>query len=124
MTWYVDIGNSSIKWALLKDNQLAPSERYQRTSAGHAEDLDAAWGNLSSPEELICSCVAGDAFEQAMTTWCQQVWDLTPVFIRTTQQALGVTNAYVNPEQLGVDRWAAMIAAHQMNPKALSLIHI
>jgi type III pantothenate kinase len=122
MTWYVDIGNSSIKWAQLKAKELTPSERYQRTTAGHAEDLDAAWGNLSSPKELVCSCVAGESFEQAMITWCQQVWGITPVFIRTTQQAMGVTNAYVNPEQLGVDRWAAMIAAHQMNPKACCVV--
>lgn len=122
MTWYVDIGNSRIKWAPLKGKKLAAGKSYQRTTAGHAEDLDAAWGNLSAPKEVVCSCVAGEAFEQAMTTWCQQVWELTPVFIRATQQAMGVTNAYVEPEQLGADRWAAIIAAHQMNPKATCVI--
>ena len=122
MTWYVDIGNSSIKWASLRAKKLTKAKYFQRTKAGHAEDLDDAWGNLSSPKEIICSCVAGEAFEQSMTTWCQQVWEITPVFIRATRQCQGVTNAYINPEQLGSDRWAAMIAAHQRNPKACCVI--
>ena len=40
-------------------------------------------------------------------------WDLQPEYIRVTKRACGVTNAYDVAADLGVDRWAALVGAHQ-----------
>lgn len=122
MTWLVDIGNSSIKWAEYTAGKLAESQTFLRTQLGIAEDLDSIWGNLQSPQQLICCSVAGEAFEQELMQWCQQVWELQPVFIRALEQGFGVTNAYTNTERLGADRWVAMVAAHQLVPGASCVI--
>ena len=114
MTWVVDIGNSSIKWAECADGEVGKSHSFYRTAQGVAEDLDSIWGNDPSPEELICSCVAGQEFEQALEQWCHLVWGIKPVFIRSTAQANGVRNAYQQCDRLGSDRWAALVAAHQL----------
>lgn len=114
MTWVIDIGNSSIKWAESSDGEIGKSHSFYRTELGVAEDLDGIWGNDESPGELICSCVAGQEFEQAMEQWCHLVWGIKPVFIRSTTQANRVTNAYQQCDRLGSDRWAALIAAHQL----------
>ncbi len=122
MTWLIDIGNSSIKWAEYKPGELADSQSFTRTDSGVAEDLDSIWGNASSPQQLICCSVAGDAFEQELTQWCEQVWELQPVFIRAVEQGFGVSNAYTSADRLGADRWVAMVAAHQLVPGASCVI--
>lgn len=122
MTWLVDIGNSSIKWADYKPGILAGSESFLRTQSGIAEDLDSIWGDALSPRQLICCSVAGEAFEQEFSQWCKQVWDLQPVFIRAVEQGFGVTNAYTHADRLGADRWVAMVAVHQLTPGASCVI--
>jgi len=122
MTWLVDIGNSSIKWAEYKPNKLGESQAFLRTESGVGEDLDTIWGNADSPEHLLCCCVAGEEFEQLFSQWCQQVWGLQPEFVRSPEQGCGVTNAYLKPERLGSDRWAAMVAAHHLSAGASCVI--
>jgi type III pantothenate kinase len=41
-----------------------------------------------------------------------QKWDCEPEFVQATASALGVTNAYSNPSELGVDRWLTLLAVH------------
>jgi type III pantothenate kinase len=57
--------------------------------------------------------VAGEDFEQELAQWCQQVWELQPVFIRAAKQGFGVTSAYTHADRLGADRWVAMVAAQR-----------
>ena len=42
---------------------------------------------------------------------CSRLWSQTPVFAAVERQRLGVTNAYTDFTQLGVDRWLALLAA-------------
>ncbi len=113
MTWVVDIGNSSIKWARYEDGAIGESQSYLRSETTIEADLEAIWAGLESPGELLCTCVAGDKFELALSQWSQQAWGLAPHFMRASEQACGVRNAYTQPDRLGADRWAALIAAHR-----------
>ena len=122
MSWVVDIGNSSIKWAGYKEGAITDGQSYLRSGSSVAEDLQAIWGGLPTPGEMICSCVAGAEFEQAFIQWCQDTWDLEPVFVYATEQACGVNNAYINAERLGADRWAALLAAHRLVPGPVCII--
>ncbi len=114
MTWVVDIGNSSIKWAEYEAGAITAPHSYLRPGATVAKELDSIWGDLESPGEMICSCVAGDKYERSFKQWCKKTWGLVPVFVRATEQACGVSNAYIKANRLGADRWAALIAAKRL----------
>lgn len=122
MTWVVDIGNSSINWGACRDGCITKSQSFYRTELGMAEDLDGIWGSEPSPESIVCSCVAGEKIEQAFVTWCEQVWGIQPTMIRSTAQAFGVKNAYLQSDRLGSDRWSALIAVHQLLGEACCLV--
>ncbi len=80
------------------------------------------WKDLSDIEAIIISNVAGDKIAKQLTEWCEKQWTLTPTFIHSEIEQFGVKNGYDTPEQLGVDRWLTLIAAHQLNPTATSCI--
>lgn len=64
---------------------------------------------------MMIANVAGDAMEVGLRRACGQ-WGLSPVFVSGKARQCGVINSYDDPEQLGPDRWAALIAAHAFVP--------
>jgi len=121
MMLLLDIGNTSVKWAILEDTAMSPSGCFLY----QGEDLNAlaqaAWGALQAPGKIVVSNVAGsDLGEKLAGT--QSRWGLTPVYVRVADKAFGVSNAYTRPTDLGVDRWAAMIGAHATTTGALCII--
>ena len=107
----VDAGNSRVKWALHEGSSFV-SEDW----CGHdgLERLDAQWGTLVSPDSVVISNVAGDAVGAYLGRCCKR-WGLVPTWVRGQQTQCGVINTYDNPAQLGPDRWAALIGAHELS---------
>ena len=71
---------------------------------------------LDAENVLICN-VAGKKVEQTLTSGFTH-WGLQPRFFTSKAQGCGVTNAYTEPEQLGVDRWMALIGAWSLKQEA------
>lgn len=111
MSWVVDIGNTSLKWASADGAETEESFSVLRSNEGLAETLDEAWGDLPSPGDITCSCVAGLSVEHEMSSWCNAVWGIEPAYIRAPESGFGVINAYADVQCLGSDRWAALVAA-------------
>jgi type III pantothenate kinase len=111
MNLMVDIGNSTVKWALASGQQLETRGQFMH----RGNDLDVlaeqAWGALAVPDRVLVSNVAGTALADRLSAWAGRCWQRSPCFMRAGRRSAGVTNAYAIPEQLGTDRWAAMIAA-------------
>ena len=107
----VDIGNTRIKWALWDKQQMVHqgSSAYSRQ---HAQEAFSCWDDLEAESRVIVACVAGGAIENALSDWLQHNWSVTPEFLRSTGSLAGVTSAYRDPSQHGVDRWAALLGAH------------
>jgi type III pantothenate kinase len=61
--------------------------------------------------------VAGRVAKDAIEKWSKEQFSLAPVFVSSQQKTGSVINAYDNPEQLGVDRWMALLAAHNFIQK-------
>lgn len=104
----LDVGNSRIKWALVQP----PGEWLAEGASKHDETgrLLEEWDRFAPPSEVIASNVAG---AERMRTF-SAYWKSRNVPLRLTQasrEAAGVLNLYERPEQLGSDRWAAMIGA-------------
>ena len=83
---------------------------------------DQAWSELPAPAAVCIANVAGEALGTQLSGWIGQQWGITPVFITTTGQACGVTNAYTVPEHLGVDRWAALVGARHHGSGAVCIV--
>jgi len=111
MNLLVDAGNSWIKWALASGQRLETRGKFRHRDDDPAQLAEQAWGRLSPPARMLVSNVAGAALADGLSAWAVRHWQLQPVFLRAGREAAGVTNAYPIAEQLGVDRWAAMIAA-------------
>ncbi len=117
-----DIGNSRIKWARFVHEpvqNLAPAELRDvggAERAAHTLDELAAlyWSGWPVPQQVIVSTVTNDEYWQQFQHWCRQHWDLTPLRVASEKKGFGLRNAYARPEELGSDRWAAMVAAHHL----------
>ena len=108
----LDVGNSSVKWATDKNGVLEGGGRFDYRDEGFSRSASRAWAGLPAPRVLAVANVAGAGMEREISEWVDRVWKMTPCYIRVSNQAAGVTNAYREPDTLGVDRWAAIVAAH------------
>jgi type III pantothenate kinase len=108
----VDVGNSAVKWAFARVDGIAGGGRFVHRGLDITAQLSLAWGALQRPADVCVINVAGEAMASNLTAWTRQHWSLIPRFFSTGDTACGVTNAYSVPENLGVDRWAALIGAY------------
>lgn len=83
-------------------------------SGNHFQTFAAQyWTPLTRPARVVVANVAGLDFGKTLAAWVKQAWDIETEFVIPQRIACGIHNAYLDPEKLGVDRWAGMIAAHR-----------
>lgn len=106
----IDAGNTRIKWGL-HDGQtwLAHGQCTHREIGAFAGALD----QLPAPQKIVLSNVAG-AQLQATLEHALARYPITVQRVAARASQCGVRNGYAAPEQLGADRWAALIGAHQL----------
>ncbi len=118
----VDIGNSRIKWGLWQGGSLVLHQAHEYQSATLAAVLDLAWQEREPPATVMLACVAGESVEQALQHWLEQHWQQRAAVLRTCQQCGDLKHSYAQPQDHGVDRWAAMIAARTLYQTPLCVI--
>ena len=112
MILLLDAGNSRLKWAWVANGGFRFGGAIERADQPPRELFRALWTDLESvPERMVVANVAGDSFRRSLTAWVRRRWGITPEYPRPQAQAFGIVNGYRNPEQLGVDRWFALVAA-------------
>jgi type III pantothenate kinase len=107
-TLAVDAGNSRVKWGLAERGRwlalgAAPIDDF-------AEPIGAAWRDLATPDRIAVTNVAGPDVRSRLARLTGH-WATAPIWVQATAAAGRVTNGYSHPEQLGADRWAALVAA-------------
>lgn len=122
MQLLIDCGNSRLKWAMAGSGQRWQSFPAMAFSDQWPQQLARAWTELAPPAAVWVSCVAGEAVRQTLTQLAIARWQLSPRFVTATSAAFGVTNRYRVPEQLGADRWLALIGARATTPRACCVI--
>ena len=118
----LDVGNSAVKWATENNGALEAGGRFYDRDAGFTRSAERAWQGVPAPALLAVASVAGGEVESEISEWCRKVWGMTPCYIRASQQATSVTNAYRQPEVLGADRWAAIVAARHVTEMPVCVI--
>ncbi|HEC27514.1 MAG TPA: type III pantothenate kinase [Gammaproteobacteria bacterium] len=111
MNLLIDSGNSFIKWALTADESFITGSQCLTTAVS---SLHEKWANFDVPARVIVSNVAGESVASEIRKAVAALWRLDAEFIVSSQNCCGLTNRYRKLEQLGVDRWMAMLAAYRM----------
>jgi type III pantothenate kinase len=113
----LDMGNSSLKWASCDgvDDRyvLSDMSRCSWNDAGVEEIAVSQWSTLQVPDRILISSVASTSRNEEIAAWMRSAWGVEPEFPKAHAQACGLENAYADPERLGIDRWAAIIAARK-----------
>lgn len=117
----IDLGNSRLKWA-----QHDAGRWHADAALLEAEDmaplLDRVWGGMTAPRQVVVSSVSDPRRLQTLEQWVRARWSLSPRIIRSGAEQLGVKNRYREPEQLGADRWAALIGARGLASSAACVV--
>jgi type III pantothenate kinase len=113
MILLIDIGNTRVKWALLRGVRLGR----MRASAhgGDAKVLERIVRRAPrGVTRVLAVNVAGARFERALRAAARARLDLRPEIIRSTRAACGVRNGYRETWRLGADRWVGVIGARAL----------
>lgn len=118
----VDIGNTNLKWAWLEGDQMSAVEHGAYRPDGVVVLAGYSWSHAERPNRVVVANVAGQQVADELRHWTTKTWGVEPEFVVAAAHELGIKNAYANPEQLGVDRWLALIAARNMTQEAACVV--
>jgi type III pantothenate kinase len=119
-----------VKWGFHGGNADggAPARWLGQGAAAHAEvaSLAEAWTALvarfGQPDRIVIANVGGAALRDTLRVLLLGL-AAEPVWIRAQARQCGVANAYRDPEQLGCDRWAALIGARSIEQRACLVVN-
>lgn len=106
----VDSGNTHVRWGLhdgsnwLKQGTAAQTEKSL---------LEREWQDLREPARILVSHVAGTDAKADLSELFSR-WRIEPQWVTAVAYQCGVRNYYADPAQLGSDRWAALVAAWEL----------
>lgn len=124
----IDAGNTFVKWRLKPESSEPEEGRFPTPRFGLSpaigESLDKEWGELAAPSRVLVASVAGAAFDAALRDWIASRWNVPAEFVVPRRKAFGVTNGYRKPDQLGADRWAALVASRERAQSAACVIDV
>jgi type III pantothenate kinase len=110
MQLLIDVGNTRIKWAYdAGDELLAAGELVHRGNPATAAEFVVQLEE--EPTAIYAVNVAGPEFEQALASALAGRFAEPLKMVRTSASCGSVSNGYTSIEQLGVDRWAALVGA-------------
>lgn len=111
----IDAGNSRVKWGWHDGrtwSSLATVSLIEFAAANH--DINPFAATHENPARIVISNVAGEGAHQLLINWTS-IFDAEPLWLRGESERCGVTSRYDRPEQLGPDRWAALVAARALH---------
>ena len=126
----IDAGNSRVKWGWYEVERLEADGKTGWSSvasvsliefAASSDHVNPFSATHENPARIIISNVAGEGAHQLLLNWTR-IFDAEPLWLKGEPQACGVRNGYESPEQLGPDRWAALIAARALEPGRACLV--
>jgi type III pantothenate kinase len=119
----IDAGNSRVKWGWHDGRAwhgLATVSLVEFAAASH--DVNPFAATHADPDRIVISNVAGDGAHQLIVNWTS-IFEVGPIWVRGEAECCGVTSLYEHPEQLGPDRWAALVAARALEAGACLVVN-
>ena len=109
----VDAGNTAIKWALFNADYLVWQGREDELELSLPESVDA----------IYFASVRSEGDNQPILQRLACLLPEVPVLaLASTARACAVTNGYLEPHRLGIDRWLAVLAVYHQYRQAVVLV--
>jgi type III pantothenate kinase len=113
MNLLVDIGNTRLKWCIDNNNGMTKGQSVDYKHDHFIKNLQSTWALLDTPKALAISSVSSQHIVLQLSVLAKNIWPHIHIIIAQSSSAiLSVTNAYSQPEKLGIDRWLGLIALH------------
>lgn len=111
----LDAGNTRLKWAVVENSKWL--------AQGNApySDLSALTSVLEPHAACYVASVVRTQHEEQMTALLAS-YSISPIWLTTELTFSDVRNAYLNPHQLGVDRWMGLLASRQRSQVATLVV--
>jgi type III pantothenate kinase len=119
----IDAGNSRVKWGWHDGHgwsSLATVSLIEFAAANH--DINPFAATHENPERIVIANVAGEGAHQLLINWTS-IFDAEPLWLRGEGERCGVKSRYEKPDQLGPDRWAALVAARALHAGACLVVN-
>ncbi|MCU7907131.1 MAG: type III pantothenate kinase [Candidatus Thiodiazotropha sp. (ex Epidulcina cf. delphinae)] len=120
MRLFVDIGNTSIKWAT--EEELEGGVSHQASSDELPWAIEEVWAAMPKPQAVHLASVRQLQALTGLIGWIRRHWQTAPRLAETKRHELGVTNGYGNASQLGIDRWLALVGARAISPAPVIVV--
>ncbi len=126
-----DAGNTRCKWRVLDntgariDSGVFSWSSTLGTASPAVDDIRQDLAQLpqnAAITRLRMVCVKGPLVQQCWSAWSMDTWGVRAEFAAATPVCAGVSNGYMQPAQLGVDRWLAILAAYHQQQSAVLVI--
>jgi type III pantothenate kinase len=129
----LDMGNTRIKWRLRNESgnvargYLSSKSAWQALASGITATVKAELPALHFPlrlQQLRVASVLDEERNQSFREWCFEAYGIQADFAVSQPAAAGVINGYKHPEQLGVDRWLAILAGFAQVKHAVVVVDL
>ncbi len=122
MKLLLDIGNSSVNWVVQEQSEFSSGGAfsYNKNYLGQAlqDNLDIS----VNPSVILVSNVAGTEVFNMLRDWIKEKWQLECWQPDVSASYKELKNSYSDIEQMGIDRWLAMVASWEEYHSALCLV--
>ncbi|MFV0663009.1 type III pantothenate kinase [Denitromonas sp.] len=108
MILLLDVGNTRLKWGLREGGQWLAQGAFAHDEAWTFDAVLPPPGRIDG----VCGASVVSPELRQRVADALAAWGHAPQWLTPTRSCCGVRNSYVNPAQLGADRWAALIGAH------------
>jgi len=124
MKLLIDFGNTRLKWATLTHGRMQAGGVFAHLERPLAAALRSEWSGLHRVEGVLVASVVGAAREEELAACVRERFHLDAQFLRSPAVALGVRNAYTQPQRLGVDRFLGLVALQAERARAQVLVSV
>ena len=119
----IDAGNSRVKWGWHDGHGWTSVATVSLIEfAASSDHVNPFSVTHEDPERIVISNVAGEGAHHLLVNWTS-IFEAEPLWLRAEAERCGVRNGYERPEQLGPDRWAALVAARGLHNGACLVVN-
>jgi type III pantothenate kinase len=122
MKLLLDIGNSSVNWAMEEGGLFTIDGAFRYDKDNFDKSLQDNLLSLQKPTQVLVANVAGNKVFGNLEAWVKQQWQLECWQASVSAKFNQLKNSYKNTQEMGIDRWLAMVAAWEKHQTALCIV--
>lgn len=120
----IDLGNTRLKWAAVSSGVTVAKGVFAHAGVEVEAILDREWAMLSPVRRVHVASVASSRLDADLDAFVNRRFGIRADFLRSPAAALGIRNAYADPQRLGIDRFLGLAALYAAHRRAQVLIGV